>query len=55
MRPILMTTLSMAIGMLPIALASGVQQPNGKTVGLGDYWRFTFVIGFNRLFSSNGL
>ena len=43
MRPILMTTLAMAIGMMPIANGEGNSQRMEKWIGLGNYWWIAFV------------
>ena len=39
LRPILMTTIAMVIGMLPLALASGAGAEWKKRHGMGTYWR----------------
>jgi HAE1 family hydrophobic/amphiphilic exporter-1 len=43
MRPILMTTLAMVIGMLPIALAKGTASEWKKWTRLGNYRWITFI------------
>ena len=52
MRPILMTTLAMAIGMLPIALAKGTASEWKKRFGLGYHRRFVVIYDIDCLFSS---
>jgi HAE1 family hydrophobic/amphiphilic exporter-1 len=55
MRPILMTTLSMVVGMLPYCNGNRNSSRMEKRSCLGNHWRTSFLINFDRVFSSDGL